>query len=79
MSTTLTIRIDDATKAALDEIAKGTHRSKSFIAGAALDSYIKRRAWLQAKIDKADASGILTHEEAGALFADLERELADEA
>jgi predicted transcriptional regulator len=28
MSATLTIRIDDATKQALEEIAKGTHRSK---------------------------------------------------
>lgn len=78
MSTTLTIRIDETTKAALEEIAKGTHRSKSFIAAAALDSYIKRRAWLRAKIDKADASGVLTDVEANALFAELEQELADE-
>lgn len=79
MSTTLTIRIDEATKSALEEIAKGTHRSKSFIAGAALESYIKRRAWLQAKIDRAEASGVLTDEEAAALFAELEQELVDEA
>jgi predicted transcriptional regulator len=79
MSATLTIRIDDATKQALEEIAQGTHRSKSYIAGAALESYLKRRAWLQAKVDKAEASGVLTDAEAEALFAELERELTGEA
>jgi predicted transcriptional regulator len=79
MSATLTIRIDDATKAGLEEIVKGTQRSKSCIASAALESYIKRRVWLQAKIDKADASGVLTEDEAKSLFAELEQGLDEEA
>jgi predicted transcriptional regulator len=78
MSATLTIRLDESTKAALDEIAQGAHRSKSYIAAAALDAYISRRKWLADKIAKADASGVLTDSEAEALFAELERE-ADRA
>ncbi|MDO9226606.1 MAG: ribbon-helix-helix domain-containing protein [Pseudomonadota bacterium] len=75
MSATLTIRIDESTKAALDEIAQGAHRSKSSIAAAALEAYIRRRKWLQEKIVQADASGVLSDSEAEALFAELEQEI----
>ena len=77
MSVTLTIRIDESTKAALDEIAQGAHRSKSYIAGAALEAYIRRRKWLQDKIANADASGVLSESETEALFAELEQEIDD--
>jgi predicted transcriptional regulator len=78
MSTTLTIRVDESTKAALKEIAQGAHCSESSIAGAALDAYIRRRKWLQDKIARADASGVLSDAEAERLFAELERESAGE-
>ena len=78
MSATLTIRVDESTKAALEEIAQGAHRSKSSIAGAALDAYVRRRKWLQDKIVHADASGTLSEAEAENLFAELEREIDGE-
>jgi RHH-type rel operon transcriptional repressor/antitoxin RelB len=44
-STTLTLRLDTATRKRLDAIAKSTKRSKSFLAGEAIAAYIEAQEW----------------------------------
>ncbi len=73
MSATITIRVSDETRAELERIAAGAQRSKSFIAAEALESYLAKRRWLEAKINSAEASGVMSNEEVEALFAELTR------
>jgi predicted transcriptional regulator len=44
-STTLTLRLDTATRKRLDSLAKSTKRSKSFLAGEAIASYLEAQEW----------------------------------
>jgi predicted transcriptional regulator len=41
-TTTMTIRLSEATKEKLERLARGTRRSKSFLAGEALSAYVER-------------------------------------
>ncbi len=45
MSTTLTIRIDEATKNRLENLAKSTARSRSFLASKAIQEYLEANDW----------------------------------
>jgi RHH-type transcriptional regulator, rel operon repressor / antitoxin RelB len=41
----LTLRVTDAVKKKLDQLAEATHRSKSFLAAEAIDRYLEAEAW----------------------------------
>ncbi len=41
-SETVTVRLDSATKARLEELAQHTRRTKSFLAGEAIADYVER-------------------------------------
>lgn len=41
-SETVTVRLDSATKSRLEELAQHTRRTKSFLAGEAISSYVER-------------------------------------
>ena len=45
MSTTLSLRIDEETKARLEALARRSRRSKSFLAGEAIASYVEVESW----------------------------------
>jgi RHH-type transcriptional regulator, rel operon repressor / antitoxin RelB len=73
MSATITIRVSEETRSELERISLSSQRSKSYIAAEALDAYLDKRRWLEAKVAKADASGVMTNDEVEALFAELTR------
>lgn len=66
MSETLSIRIDADTKLRLDNLAKRTVRSKSFLAAEAITAYVKAEEWqlgeIQAGIADADAGRTMSHD-----------------
>jgi len=45
MSTTLTIRLDEATKNRLENLSKSTARSRSFLASKAIQEYLEANEW----------------------------------
>ncbi|MGI8741471.1 MAG: CopG family ribbon-helix-helix protein [Bryobacteraceae bacterium] len=45
MTETLSIRIDAATKKRLDKLSKRSRRSKSFLAGEAINAYVESEEW----------------------------------
>lgn len=45
MSTTMTIRLEPELKQRLDQLAKVTHRSKSFLAAEALRDFVELNEW----------------------------------
>ena len=45
MNTTLSLRIDEKTKARLEALAKRSRRSKSFLAAEAIASYVETESW----------------------------------
>jgi RHH-type transcriptional regulator, rel operon repressor / antitoxin RelB len=50
MSTTLTIRLDDVTKNRLENLAKSTARSRSYLAAKAIEEYLEANEWQVAEI-----------------------------
>jgi len=70
---TVTARIPDETAAKLDELAKATRRSKSYLVGEALSTYLETQAWQIARIAEsvaqADAKEFATDKEVKAAFA----------
>jgi predicted transcriptional regulator len=58
MSTTLTIRIDDITKNRLENLAKSTSRSRSYLAGKAIEEYLEANEWqveeIRGTLERAD-------------------------
>ena len=44
-STTISIRLDAAVKARLDQLAGATHRSKSFLAAEAIRAFVELNEW----------------------------------
>jgi RHH-type rel operon transcriptional repressor/antitoxin RelB len=44
-STTLTLRLDAATRKRLEALARSTKRSKSFLAGEAIAAYLEAQEW----------------------------------
>ena len=71
MSTTMTIRLDDAEKERLDHLAEATQRSKSFLAAEAIRSYLDSNEWqiaqTQAALKEADAGDFASDEDVAAL------------
>ena len=59
MSTTMTIRLEPALKQRLDQLAKATHRSKSFLAAEALRDFVELNEWqiqeIQSALKEADS------------------------
>lgn len=53
MATNLTVRLDAVTKKSLDQLAKATGRTRSFLAQHALRRYVEEEAWQVAEIRKA--------------------------
>jgi predicted transcriptional regulator len=64
---TITLRIPDATNAALDALAEATDRSKSYLALRAIDEYLKLNAWqidaIRSGIADAEAGKLIEHED----------------
>jgi RHH-type rel operon transcriptional repressor/antitoxin RelB len=50
MAETLSIRIDAATKKRLDALSKGSNRSRSDLAAAAIAAYVESEEWRLAEI-----------------------------
>ena len=68
----LSVRLDTETKERLDELARSTRRSKSFLAAQAIEAFIEEEAWQIAEIEKAiveaDAGNFATPAEVKAVF-----------
>ncbi|BCT49310.1 hypothetical protein RVB2_01330 [Pseudomonas aeruginosa] len=67
MSTVVSFRADDALVAALDELARATHRDRPYHLRQALAQYLERQQWQVAAIDEgladANAGRLLEHTE----------------
>lgn len=70
---TVTARIPEETAAKLNELAKATNRSKSFIVANALDQFLEEQAWQVARINQsiaqADAGNFASDAEVKDAFA----------
>jgi predicted transcriptional regulator len=73
MSTTITVRIDDALKQKLELLADATHRSKSFLATEALQRYIETESWqiahIKDSLEKAKNGSFISGEDMDAWLA----------
>jgi predicted transcriptional regulator len=71
MSTTMTVRLDNAVKQRLDALAEATRCSKSFLAAEAIRAYLENNEWqigeIQAAIVEADAGDFASESDAAAL------------
>jgi predicted transcriptional regulator len=67
-SETVTVRMAHETKARLEELARQTRRSKSFLAGEAIAAYVERElaivAGIQRGLDDVKAGRTVPHEAA---------------
>ena len=58
MTTTLTIRIDEKTKEKIDDLAKATARTKSYIVGNAIKEFLETNEWqikaIKESVERAD-------------------------
>lgn len=72
MSATITLRLEDAVKSKLEQLAEATHRSKSFLAAEAIKAYVDTNDWqiseIQDAIREADAGDFATEAEVQAVF-----------
>jgi predicted transcriptional regulator len=69
MTTTLTIRIDDKTKKRLDNLARATARTKSYIVANAIKDFLQVNEWQIQAIKKA----VRKADQPGAKFVDHEK------
>ncbi len=71
MSTTMTIRLEEDTKARLDALADSTNRSRSFLAAEAIREYIELNEWqigeIKSALDEADKGDFASPAEVEAL------------
>lgn len=71
MSTTMTIRLEDAIKDKLEQLADATHRSRSFLAAEAIREYVEVNEWqiqeIHAALAEADAGDFASDEDVKAL------------
>jgi predicted transcriptional regulator len=67
MSHVVTIRISDESKDRLERLCNYTRRSKSFIAGEAIQEYIDKKLWIMEALEEGlqdlEKGDISTHEE----------------
>lgn len=72
--TTVTTRIDEETQSRLDQLAKATDRSRSWLMADAIRRYVEEEGWQVAAIEEgvrqADAGDFATEEEVKAAFAE---------
>jgi predicted transcriptional regulator len=70
---TVTARIPEETALKLDELAKATNRSKSFLVASALERFLDEQAWQVARIHQslaqADAGDFATEAEVRDAFS----------
>ncbi len=74
MSTrTMNVRIPEALYGQIEELARATARTKSFLAVEALKGYVENESWqvrdIRAGIAEADAGDFASPEEVAAMFA----------
>jgi predicted transcriptional regulator len=67
-STTITVRLDRELRNKLEQLAKSTRRSKSFLAAEAIAEYVELNAWqieqIEQAVAEADAGGpFVPHED----------------
>ncbi|PHJ58838.1 CopG family transcriptional regulator [Nostoc linckia z18] len=71
----ITFRIDSDKKAALDAIAAGINRDRSYVLNEAVAAYVEMYQWqidqIQSGIAEADAGDFASDEEVKAIFARL--------
>lgn len=71
----MSVRLSDNLSAQLEALAKATGRTKSFLAGQAIEDYIAREAWQVAEIEQAlreaDAGDFVPTREMDNLFQRL--------
>lgn len=69
----LTLRVPVEVKQRLDQLAEVTHRSKSWLAGAALHQYLELESWqideIRAGLSEADAGDFASDEEVAATIS----------
>lgn len=74
-TTTMTIRVNKATKEKLERLARGTKRSKSYLAAEAVSAYVERELEIVEGIQRglADvaAGRVVPHDEAMAELYDV--------
>lgn len=74
-TTTMTIRVNKATKEKLERLARGTKRSKSYLAAEAVSAYVERELEIVEGIQRglADmaAGRVIPHDEAMAELYDV--------
>lgn len=72
MTSTMTIRLDDEMKNRLEQLAKATHRTKSFLAAEAIQKYIEVNEWqiqeIQAALNEADKGEFASDDEVNGVF-----------
>nr|WP_294509328.1 CopG family ribbon-helix-helix protein [uncultured Bilophila sp.] len=72
--TTVTTRIDEETQSRLDQLAKATDRSRSWLVADAIRRYVEEEGWQVAAIEEgvrqADADDFATEDEVKAAFAE---------
>jgi predicted transcriptional regulator len=70
MTTTLSVRIDAATKTRLEALARRARRSKSFLAAEAITAFVEAESWqfdeIQAGLEELDAGRGVAHEDVSA-------------
>ena len=70
---TITVRVDSSKKKALDEIAAGQDRDRSYILNQAIEAYIETHRWQTVHIEEglrqADAGEFASDDEVAAAFA----------
>ncbi len=70
---TITFRLDAEKKIALDEIASGIERDRSFVLNQAIDAYLEVHSWqldhIKEGLRQADAGEFASDEEVAAAFA----------
>ena len=75
MPAPFTIRLDDATLNALDNLAGKTERSRNWLVSRAVEDFVSLNAWqidkIEAGISQADRREFATDEEVEAVFARL--------
>ena len=71
MTSTVTIRLEEATKDKLEKLADATHRSRSFLAAEAIKAYVESNEWqineIHEAIKEADAGDFATETEVQAV------------
>ena len=76
-TTTITVRLTNEVKEKLDELARGTRRSRSFLAAEAINDYVTLNGWqvaeIEAAIGEADAGDFADDSQVAGTFSKWSR------